>query len=193
MAEHPDAGSPRDVLFDQGVLIAVTSDSVALYADLPAQVVVSSVRSRYVVAGDGTVGVVQGQPRCNETVEAVAFDMESGRVRWSASDLAQGRKQRTVYYRGPVAFEVLAQQRGAGERPAHPSAADGKVQLDYPFLLGMNHRRQRVRCLPTIGSAASTAGKDADKQRLPIQVSAIDAEAARSCHHPAGLDIASRR
>jgi outer membrane protein assembly factor BamB len=192
LAEYPDAGSPRDVLFDQGILIAVTSDSVrALYAD-SCQLKWSFPASdpRYVVAGDGTVALVQGQPRRNETVEAVVLDMESGRVRWRRSDLAWLPKAtRTVYYRGLVAFEVSSLSNEGPENALHIlSAADGKVQLDYPFLPGMNHRRQARAMFADDRLWLLHGGKDADKQRLPIQVSAIDAGSGQVLvTHPAGL------
>ena len=190
--EYPDAGAPEAVLFDQGTLISVTEDSVraldAESAELKWSVPASD--PRFVVAGDDSVVLLQGQPRRNEIVEAVTLDMASGRIRWKRGDLPWlGKVTRTVYHRGMAAFEVSTLNDEGPENALHIlSAADGAVQLDHPFLPGANHRRQ-ARAMFLEGRLwLLHGGKDADKNRLPVQVSAIDVLTGKTLvTHPAGL------
>ena len=190
--EYPEAGAPTAVLFDAGRLISVTGDSVRALDAQSARLLwsVAASEPRYVVAGDDTVAFVQGQPRRNEPVEAVVVDAATGRVRWKRSDLPWLPKvTRTVYHRGLVAFEVSTLNDDGPDNALHlVSAADGKVRLDYPFLPGMNHRRQARAMFVDDRLWLLHGGKDADKKRLPIQVSAIDAASGEVLvTHPAGL------
>ncbi|MFH1265457.1 MAG: PQQ-binding-like beta-propeller repeat protein, partial [Planctomycetota bacterium] len=176
--EYPDAGTPNTVLFDGGTLIAVVADAVrALDAETgDLRWTFSASKPRYVVAGDDTVALVQGQSQRGEAVETVVLDMAGGQVRWKRDDLAWLPKvTRTVYHRGVVAFEVSTLSDEGPDNALHlVSAADGEVQLDYPFLPGMNHRRQ-ARAMFVDGRLwLLNGGKDESGKKLPVQVSAID-------------------
>ncbi|MHC4402321.1 MAG: outer membrane protein assembly factor BamB family protein [Planctomycetota bacterium] len=190
--EYPEAGEPKFVLLDAGTLIAVTGDSVrALDADSAAlKWTFSAVNPRYVVAGDDTVALVHGQPQRGQAVEAVVLDAATGSVRWKRSDLAWlPQVTRTVYYRGFVTFEVSTLNDDGPENAIHiVSAADGKVELDHPFLPGMNHRRQARAMFVDDRLWLLHGGKDANKKKLPIEVSALDFHTGEVLvTHPAGL------
>ena len=190
--EYPQAGAPKQVLFDSDTLIVTTSDSVrALYADsadLRWQVPLSNPRE--VVAGDGTVALIHGQPRRNEPIEAVVIQRDTGKILWKRSDLEWLPKvSRLVYHGGLVAFEVSTRNDEGPGNSLHLLSADtGEVQLDHPFLPGMNHARQARAMFVNGNLWLLHGGKDAEKKRLPIQVSAIDTKTGEALvTHPAGL------
>ena len=190
--EYPDAAKPRTVLFDQGTLIASNSDSVrALDAETGSvKWTVSASDPRYVVAGDDTVAFLQGQPQRGQTVEAVVVDMATGQTRWKRDDLAWLPKaRRTVYHRGLVAFEVSTFNDEGPENALHLlSAADGEVQLDYPFLPGMNHSRQARAMFVGDRLWLLHGGKDENAKKLPVKASAIDFKTGKTLlTHKAGL------
>jgi outer membrane protein assembly factor BamB len=94
-----------------------------------------------------------------------------------------------VYHGGLVAFEVSTFNDDGPENALHLlSAATGQVQLDHPFYPGMNHNRQ-ARAMFVGGNLwLLHGGKDAEKKRLPIQVSAVDIKTGQALvTHPAGL------
>ena len=190
--EYPEAGEPKEVLFDRGTLIVTTSDSVrALYADsgdLRWQVSLSSPRE--VVAGDSTVALIHGQSRRNEPIEAVVIHRDTGKILWKRNDLEWLPKvRRLVYNDGLVAFEVSTfNNDGPGNSLHLLSAETGKVQLDHPFMPGMNHSRQSRAMFVNGNLWLLHGGRGADEKRLPVQVSAIDMKTGEALvTHPAGL------
>ncbi len=190
--EYPGAGEPEAVLFDRGMLIAVTADSVrALHAD-SADLKWSFTASdpRYVVAGDDTVALIHGQTRRNEPIEAVVVDRETGQARWKRSDLPWLRKVTgTVYHDGLVAFEVSTLNDDGPDNALHLlSASTGEVQLDYPFLPGMNHRRQARAMFIDDLMWILHGGKDKNNKKLPVEVSALSLRTGKVLvTHKAGL------
>jgi outer membrane protein assembly factor BamB len=176
--EYPEAGKPESVLFDQGILIAVTADAVMVFDADSARLKWKFAASdpRFVVAGDDSVALISGQGQRGETVETVVLGIESGEVRWRRSDLPWLAKvTRTVYYRGIVTYEVSTLDNEGPENAIHLlSAADGQVQLDYPFLPGMNHRRQARAMFAGDLMWLLHGGKDETGKKLPVQVSAFN-------------------
>jgi outer membrane protein assembly factor BamB len=120
----------------------------------------------------------------------MVIDRETGRVRWRRNDLDWLPKvRRTVYHGGLVAFEVSTLNDDGPENALHLlSAATGEVKLDHPFLPGMNHRRQARAMFVNGNLWLLHGGKDAEKKKLPVQVSAIDMTTGEALvTHPAGL------
>ncbi|MHB8900044.1 MAG: outer membrane protein assembly factor BamB family protein, partial [Thermoguttaceae bacterium] len=190
--DYPGAGEPEEVLLDQGTLIVATSDSVrALYADSgDVRWQLSFSDPREVVAGDGTVALLQGQSRRNEPIEAVVVDRETGQVRWKRSDLAWLPKvRRLAYHNGLVALEVSTFNNDGPDNELHLlSAADGQVQLDHPFYPGMNHNRQARAMFVGQDLWLLHGGKDAAGKQMPVEVSRIDLKTGQPlATHPAGL------
>ncbi len=191
--EYPDAGAPKTVLFNKGTLIVVTADSVrALDAEstklkwtFPAS------SPRYVVAGDDTVALIQGNDKRAETIEAVVLDMQTGKVRWRRADLDWLPKvKRTVYHKGVVAFEVSSfNNDGLGNSLHIVDATDGKIRFDHPFLPGMNHSRQARAMFVGDRLWLLHGGRTADnKKKLPVKASAFDMQTGKVLvTHPAGL------
>ena len=176
--EYPEAGRPEMVLFDQGILIAVTSDAVMVFDADSAKLKwkFSASDPRFVVAGDDTIALISGQSQRGEPIETVVLGIESGDVRWRRSDFPWLPKvTRTVYYRGLVTYEVSTHNDEGPENAIHlVSAADGEVQLDYPFLPGMQHRRQARAMFVGDLMWLLHGGKDETGEKLPVDVSALN-------------------
>lgn len=192
VCEYAEAGEPTTVLFDGGTLIAVTGDAVrAFYADsAELRWTFAASDPRYVVAGDDTVALVQGRTQRGEAIETVVLDMATGKVRWRRGDFPWLPKvTRTVYHQGAVTYEVSTLNDDGPDNAIHVvSAADGKVRLDHPFLPGMNHARQARAMFVGDRLWLVHGGKDAQKNKLPVQVSALDLRTGDVLvTHPAGL------
>ncbi|MCH5376688.1 MAG: PQQ-like beta-propeller repeat protein, partial [Planctomycetes bacterium] len=176
--EYPDAGEPRIVLVERGMLVITTSDSVrALDAESTAPLWSFACSApRQLVAGDDTIALIHGRAERGEPVATVVLDRETGAVRWKRDDLPWLPKvTRTVYHRGIVAYEVSTfNNDGPGNALYLLSAADGTVRLDHPFLPGMNHNRQaRAMFLEDRLWLLHGGRGDAD-ERFPIRISALD-------------------
>ncbi len=195
--EYPDAGVPRTVLLDRntpdgGTLIVVSSDSVRALDVESAKLkwTFSASAPRYVVAGDDTVALIVGNDKRAETIEAVVLDMQTGEVRWRRADLDWLPKvKRTVYHKGVVAFEVSTLNNdGPGNALHIVDAADGRVRFDHAYLPGANHNRQARAIFMGDWLWLLHGGKDANKKRLPVKVSALDMQTGKVLvTHPAGL------
>jgi len=192
ISEYADAGEPNTVLFDKGTLIAVTGDSVGAFDAESAELkwTFSAPGPRHVVAGDDTVALVQGRSQRGEAIEAVVLDMATGRVRWKRDDFPWLAKvTRTVCHGRFVAYEVSSLNDDAPGNAVHLVAADdGKPLVDYPFLPGMNHRRQARAMFLDDRLWLLEGGKDENQKRLPTRVSAVDFRTGEVLlTHPAGL------
>jgi outer membrane protein assembly factor BamB len=178
LREFPEAGRPTTVLFDNGTLFAVTGDAVRALDAQSTDVhwTYSASGPRHVVVGDDAVALVQGRGDRGEAMEAVVLNRATGGVRWKRADFPWLPKvRRTVYHRGVVAYEVSSlNDDGPGNALHLVSAADGRIQLDYPFLPGMNHLRQARAMFIEDRLWLLHGGKDASGQRHPIRISALD-------------------
>ncbi len=190
--EYPEAGQPQQLLYDEGLLMAVDASSVRCLDAGSARLLWQHATSepRHVVAGDGLVALVQGSPRRGETCEVVVIDQRSGQVKWSRSDLPWAqRATRSVYYRGMLAFEVSTLNDEGPDNSLHIlSAEDGHDIRDLTFLPGMNHMRQARAMFVGDRMWLLQGGRGADKQRSPIEAAAIDlATGNELARYPAGL------
>ncbi len=188
---YPEAGAPKAILLDKGTLIAVDGDSVRALDAESAQRKWTFAASapRYVVAGDDTVALLQGQGQRGEAIEAVVLEMATGKVRWRRHDFPWLSKvTRSVYYGGLVTYEVSSLNNEGPDNAIHlVSAADGTIQLDYPFLPGMNHRRQARAMFLGDRLWLVHGGKGADDKQFPIKVSAVNYQTGQTlATYPAG-------
>ncbi len=176
--EFVDAGKPEHVLYDNGILIAVGKDGLRAFdvQDAKPLWVHNATEARCVVAGEDTIGLIQGSPRRGEKSQVIALDIRSGEVRWNQEDLPWAdQASRCVYYRGMLTFEVSSlSDDGPGNAIHILAAGDGKTLLDHDFLPGMNHMRQARAMYVDNVLWLLHGGKDADNKRQPIQVSAVD-------------------
>jgi outer membrane protein assembly factor BamB len=190
--EYPDAGEPLTVLSHKGTLIVATRDGVRALDTESAQLKWSCALSapRYMVAGDDSVAVIQGSAARGESIEAVVLDLTTGGVRWKRNDLPWlPTVRRAVYHRGLIAYEVSTfNNDGPGNALHLVSATDGSVQLDHPFLPGMNHHRQARAMFLDDRMWLLHGGRGKDKERFPIQVSSLDLGTGETLvTHRAGL------
>jgi outer membrane protein assembly factor BamB len=156
--EYPEAGTPRDLIVTDGVLLAVDARSVRAVeigrtSEVSETSEVSAGRLRWkheasdprsVIAGDGAVYLLQGSPRRGEKTAAVSLDLATGRIRWQKDDYPWASKiRRIVYHRGLLVHEISTlRDEKVGNAIHVVSAADGKVLWSRDFVPGMNHAKQ---------------------------------------------------
>jgi len=144
--EYGEVGTPSNVLYVKGTVIVVGKQSVRAFNAETARPAwtVEAAEPRYVVAGDGAVYLVQGQPRRGEKCTVVSLDLATGKVRWQKSDYPWIAKIRgLVYHKGRLACEVSTLTDDKEGNGLHILSADsGKLLWDRTFVPGMNHRKQ---------------------------------------------------
>jgi outer membrane protein assembly factor BamB len=143
--EYPEAGTPVDILCADELLIAVDDASVRAV-----EVAGGRLRwkhqahePRYVVAGQGSVYLVEGRPRLGEKCTAAALDLAKGTTRWQHDfDWLSGVRG-CVCHGGLVAYETSSLKDDKPGNLIHVvSAADGKLLWDRTFIPGMAHWKQ---------------------------------------------------
>ncbi len=176
--EYPQAGEPRQLLFADGVLIAVDGATVRAVEARSGRSLWTHDASepRLVVAGDDVVALVQGNSRRGEKSVVVALDRLSGRVRWQREDTPWAAKaSRCVYYHGQLAFEVSSLNDNAGGNAVHVlSTADGSTRFERGLFPGMSHFRQARAMFIGDRLWMLRGGRGEGKERHPTKVDAID-------------------
>ncbi|MFV1965893.1 MAG: PQQ-binding-like beta-propeller repeat protein [Pirellulaceae bacterium] len=190
--EFTDAGKPRILLHDAGMLVVADEKSVRaldvesgrLEWDYQANA------PRNLVAGDEFVALIQGDARRGDKIAVVMLDKSTGKIRWKRDDFEWAtRVYRTVYYQGLLVCEVSTlNDDGPGNAMYVISASDGELRWDLDFLPGMNHTRQARAMFVGDLLWILHGGKDAEKKKLPIQCSALKPETGEFLvTHDAGL------
>ncbi|HID21577.1 MAG TPA: hypothetical protein EYP14_04165, partial [Planctomycetaceae bacterium] len=197
---YPDAGHPRELLCDGGLLIVADAMSVrALEAESGRLVwTVRIANPRNVVAGDGYVAFTAGQPNRGQKPELVTLNRGDGSVRWRRNDLDwAGEVDRIVYHRGLLAYECSTfNDFSPGNATRVLAAEDGRVLWEREYPPGMNHMRQaralfigdRLWILHG-GKVHDPSKPRYDKfERLPVQCRALDPQTGKELTtFPAGL------
>ncbi|MEX0716531.1 MAG: PQQ-binding-like beta-propeller repeat protein [Planctomycetaceae bacterium] len=184
--EFKDAGTPHELLYEDGVVLSV--DRLALRAFDAAtgrkMWEWDAVDPDCVVAGDGMVAFVEGSGRLGSKAKptAAALSLKEGSLLWQKKFpwlAAQGKwdvpVSRCVYHKGVLAYETSTLNDDAGGNGLHlVSAENGNTILDKPFLPGMNHRRQSRAMF--IGNRLwfLHGGKDEEKNRVATKISGVD-------------------
>ena len=120
--EYPEAGTPLEFLCADDVLIAVDGESVARSGWPMGRLrwKHEAKEPRYVVAGEGSVYLLQGRPRLGEKCVAVALDLAKGTIRWQHDDWDWLAGVRAIVCHGSlVAYETFEPQRRQARQP-HP-------------------------------------------------------------------------
>ena len=150
---------------------------------------------RNLVAAGGTVAFIRGGLNGLSKDEAVAFNIDSGEVKWFRADYPWLKKVvRTVLHGKYLAFEVSSlNDHDAGNALHVVDATTGELIWEKAYPPGMNHNRQaRAMFIDDDlwilhGGKVDTANK-ANLNRLPIQVQALDpATGETRVTYPAGL------
>ena len=144
--EYAEAGTPADVLYAGGILLAVDRQSVRALKPDTGRVTWNHkvTEPRCVVAGDNAVYFIQNRPRRGETVELVSLDLVTGKVRWRHThyEWAAGVR-RLVYHKGLLACEISTFKDAEEGNAIHVlSAGDGTPLWNRTFIPGMNHAKQ---------------------------------------------------
>jgi len=100
--------------------------------------------ARYVVAGDGNVCFIHGDPRRGEPVRLACLDLAEGKLRWEQADLPWLAKVRQLtYHGGLLACEMSTlNDEKAGNILQVLAAADGKPLWSREFPPGSTHWKQ---------------------------------------------------
>lgn len=189
---YAGAEKPQHVLYDDGILISVNKRGVKGFdANSGKMLWIYDAREpKFVVTGDNTLSMIQGNPRRGEKSEVVTLNKYSGRVRWKRDNFPWASKaSRCVYYKGMLTFEVSTLNNdGPGNAIHIVNAADGKIRLDYGFLPGMNHFRQARAMFVNDTLWLLHGGRGAGKKREATNISAIDYRTGQvKSTYPAGL------
>ncbi len=176
--EYTEAGRPRLLLHDDGVLIVADETSLRALDAETGRLLWNHKASdpRHVVAGDAYVGLIQGSARRGEKSELLVLEKATGKVRWKRDDFPWASKvSRCVYHQNMLAYEISSfNNDGPGNSMHVVSAADGKLQWERDFLPGMNHRRQARAMFLGDRLWILHGGRDAEEKKRPIQCSALD-------------------
>lgn len=186
------AGSPRQVLYDEGILLAADDTSVRALDAENGKLIwqFNGPGAQCLVAGDDCVGFVYGRPRLGETATLVSLVKTTGDTRWQRDDLPwTGKVRCSVYHRGMLAYEVSTfNNDGPGNSLHVLSADDGKIVWQRDFFPGMNHARQARAMFVEDRLWILHGGRDDQEEKLPTTCLAIDlATGQEQVTHQAGL------
>jgi outer membrane protein assembly factor BamB len=138
-------------------------------------------RPRGVLAADGLVAFVHGEPRGGGKNELVVLDKSTGQVRWKRADLPWLPKvANVVYHRGLLACEVSTlSDDGAGNSVQLVSAADGKLLFGHAYDPGMGHQKQARPMFLGDRFWILHVGPGGTKLQPVAQISALDAASGK--------------
>lgn len=144
--EYPAAGTPRETLVDAGLILTVEKESIRAieYQRGSLRWKYEAAEPRCVVAGDGGVYFIHGDPRRGQTVRLARLDEKTGRDSWEQKDLDWLPKVRQcVYHRARLVCEVSTVADEKQGNMIHVlSAADGKPLWSRTFVPGSAHMKQ---------------------------------------------------
>lgn len=144
--QYPQAGQPQTLLYEDGRLLAVDEQSLRAIdvASGTLQWKHAATQPRAVVAGDGGVYFLQGDPKRGVPVSLTRLSLDSGLVVWRQSQADWlGKVRACVYQSGRLACEISTLNNdGPGNRVEVLSADDGRPIWDRDFVPGMAHQKQ---------------------------------------------------
>ena len=195
--EYPGIGEPDEVIHHKDVVIAIDENQIRAFSSETAEELWERESSdpRNLTAENETVCFIRGRPKRGESSEAIAVDLNTGKVRWQASHFSWMNKvYRTVMHGEHVAFEVSTlNDHDAGNGIHVLSAKTGKLAWEKDFPPGMNHTRQARAMFAgddiwiLHGGKQNTATKEGTK-RTAIQVSSLNPATGKVMKtFPAGL------
>ena len=195
--EYPGIGEPDEVIHHKDVVIAIDENHIRAFSSETAEELWERESSdpRNLTAENETVCFIRGRPKRGESSEAIAVDLNTGKVRWQASHFSWMNKvYRTVMHGEHVAFEVSTlNDHDAGNGIHVLSAKTGKLAWEKDFPPGMNHTRQARAMFAgddiwiLHGGKQNTATKEGTK-RTAIQVSSLNPATGKVMKtFPAGL------
>ena len=195
--EYPGIGEPDEVIHHKDVVIAIDENQIRAFSSETAEELWERESSdpRNLTAESETVCFIRGRPKRGEPSEAIAVDLNTGKVKWQASHFSWMNKvYRTVMHGEHVAFEVSTlNDHDAGNGIHVLSAKTGKLAWEKDFPPGMNHTRQARAMFAgddiwiLHGGKQNTATKEGTK-RTAIQVSSLNPATGKVMKtFPAGL------
>ena len=181
--EYPGIGEPDEVIHHRDVVIAIDENRIRAFSSETAEELWERESSdpRNLTAENEMVCFIRGRPKRGESSEAIAVDLQTGKVKWQASHFPwMDKVYRTVMHGEHVAFEVSTlNDHDAGNGIHVLSAKTGKLAWEKDFPPGMNHARQARAMFAgddiwiLHGGKKNTATKEGTK-RTAIQVSSLN-------------------
>jgi outer membrane protein assembly factor BamB len=181
--EYPGIGEPDEVIHHRDVVIAIDENWIRAFSSRTAKELWERESSdpRNLTAENETVCFIRGRPKRGEPSEAIAVDLQTGKVKWQASHFPwMDKVYRTVMHGEHVAFEVSTlNDHDAGNGIHVVSAKTGKLAWEKDFPPGMSHTRQARAMFAgddiwiLHGGKKNTATKEGTK-RTAIQVSSLN-------------------
>ncbi|MBI1372739.1 MAG: PQQ-binding-like beta-propeller repeat protein [Phycisphaera sp.] len=187
-----EAGKPKQVVAEAGVMIAVGDDAVSAFDVASGQRKwrYEAIAPRNLVYHAGRVGLITGDPRRGQKPAAVALDAETGKPLWKRDgDEWIAGVNRCVAYHDVIAYEVSTLNNdGPGNALHLLSALTGEPVLDHPYLPAQSHMRQARAMFVGEDMWVLHGGRGEGKTSEPTQVSAINFHTGvTSQTYPAGL------
>ena len=188
---------PREIVHREPHLIAADASSLRVYDTESGKELwtFKAGEIRHLVAGYGIVTFTHGRPKRGEKLEAIAMDLNSGKVKWRNSKFDfLGKVTRTVLHKDQLAFEISSlNDNDIGNELKIVSATTGEPIWNKAYPPGMNHRRQaRAMYLDDklwiLHGGKTNYADRANMKRLPVQVSSLDPVTGSTlATHNAGL------
>lgn len=146
LREYPAAGAPNDLMACNGMIVAVDEITIRAVDYLSGELCwkLTASNPRCVVAGDGGVYYLAGEPRKGETVELTAVELMSGKPLWRQTDYDWLPKVRQcVYHDGLLTCELSTLNDDKPGNLIHVlAAADGRPKWQHTFIPSMAHMKQ---------------------------------------------------
>lgn len=187
-----EAKRPNHILLDDGIVISVETNGLKAFKADTGRLIWTheGPQPRYVVAGDGMVGLLQGNARRGDSVEVVVLEKQTGKLKWKRADYPwAARITRTVYHDGLLTFEVSTLNNdGPGNAIHLVTAKDGELVFERDFFPGMNHVRQARPMFIGQRMWLLEGGHAAGKKREPTRISSVYLPTGKvDATYPAGL------
>ncbi len=144
--EYPEAGTPTEILVEGGVILAI--DKKVIHAvDLDTGRLrwkQAAEQARCVVAGDGQIDFLQGEPGHPESLQLVRRELDSGKLRWERKDQPWlPRVRQCVYHQGLLVCELSTfADAKSGNMIYVLSAANGATLWSRQYVPGASHKKQ---------------------------------------------------
>jgi len=154
LREYPQAGHPRELVYDRGMLYALASSWLRALdpADGKLLWTFQGKALDALVTGDGGVFLLAGDPKRGEKRALVCLDRGTGRQRWRRHDYPWLRRVRRLSHgNGLLIAEVSTFTNDKPGNGIHAlSARDGKLLWERAYEPGMTHYTQ-ARAIHTAG------------------------------------------
>jgi len=144
--EYSLAGMPADIMLEGGTILAIEKDAIRAVDLVTGDLLWKrdAHQPQYVVAGEGAVHFMAGDPRRGQSMRLVCLELADGKLRWEKKDFPWLPKvRRVVCHGGLLACEISTLSDDKPGNVLHVlSAADGSPLWSREFIPGTSHKKQ---------------------------------------------------